>query len=550
MKANNMVNKGSTDKGRIVIIGLDACEPNLVEQWSKEGHLPFLTSLMSSGVWTRLISTRSLFSDSPWPSFNAGVSPAKHAFYNYLQIKRGTTEVERVNARHCRYLPFWSLLQDSGKKVVAFDVPKTFPIEGIDGIQISAWGEHYPLLKRPISQPPDFIRDLIKRFGKYPHPREIIKPRSIGQERGIYKTLLSNLKKKLKAIEYLMDLEDWDLFMPVFSEVHYAGHQFYHRFDQGHWAYEPDAPDDIRNALLHIYSQLDTAVAKLFNCISDQITFFIVSVHGMATNFSANHLMPEVMNKLSYQIFPTHKKQTNSLDTLLQRTAFLRNLIPQSVKEFINTHFVPEAVHDKALSSAFSSSIDWGKTKAFFIESDHFQAFISVNLKGREPLGIVEPGAEFDELCQEIQYELKRLMNPETGKPAVHEVVRVSDVYHGPNLNKLPDLVVQWAKDAPINQLYHPRFGVISKKGFELRRAQHAQEGFMIAGGKHINKNAVLSGVSTLDIAPTILYIMDQVIPNEMDGRVLLELIDEDFKRNNEPRYGSQPAMIPKVMRP
>ena len=537
------------DKDQIVVIGLDACDPDLFQRWSMEGKLPFLTSLMESGVWTRLISTRSLFSDSPWPSFNAGVSPAKHAFYNYLQIKRGTTEVKRVNAYHCRYLPFWSLLEDSGKKIVAFDVPKTFPIEGIDGIQISAWGEHYPLLKQPTSQPPTLVREIIDRFGKYPHTREIITPESFRQEQRIYKTLSSNLEKKLQATEYLMDRVDWDFFMSVLSEVHYAGHQFYHCFDKEHWAHNLNAPDDVHNAMRNLYAQLDSAVARLFRHMSDQTTFFIVSVHGIVTNYSANHLMPQVMEKLGYTVSTAHGRQTNSIGALLHRTRFLRKLIPQRFRDFINTYFMPEAIHDKALSTAFRSSIDWEKTKALFLESDHFQAFISLNLKGREPFGIVEPGSEFDELCDEVCYELKRLVNPETGKPAVHEVVQISEVYQGPNLYELPDLVVQWSENAPINKLYHPRFGVISREGFELRRAQHAPEGFMIAGGEHINKKAVLNGVTTMDIAPTILYLMGEVIPDEMDGRVLFELVHEDFKRNSKPIYGSRPAMIPKAMR-
>jgi predicted AlkP superfamily phosphohydrolase/phosphomutase len=519
-----------------------------VERWSKEGRIPFLTSLINEGVWTRLDSTRGLFSDSPWPSFNAGVSPAKHAFYNHLQIKRGTTEIERIDAHHCRYLPFWSLLQDSGKKVAIFDVPKTFPVGGLDGVAVSAWGEHYPLLKQPASQTPDFVSDLIRRFGKYPHPREITQPWSAWQERRIYKTLSSNLEKKLRATEYLMNLQDWDLFMSVFSEVHYAGHQFYHHAKEEHWAHDPKAPNDLHEAMPRLYAQLDRAIANLFRQISDKTTFLIVSVHGFATNYSANHLMPEVLEKLGYLVPAARAKHTNGLGDLLQLTSFVRSLIPQSVRDLINTHIVPEAVHDTAYSNAFSTGVDWEKTKAFFLPSDHFQAYISLNLKGREPFGTIQLGAEFDKLCDEIRHELKQLVNPATGRPAVREVVRTSDVYQGPSLYDLPDLVVQWAEDAPINQLRHPRFGNVSQPGFPLRKTQHSSEGFMIAGGRHIAKNAILSGVSTLDIAPTILYLMGQMIPEEMDGRVLLELIDEEFKRNNEPVYGSRPQILPKGM--
>ncbi len=361
MRENEKKDNGPADKDRIVLIGLDSCDVDLVERWSKEGRLPFLSSLMSSNVFSRLISTKGLFSDSPWPSFNAGVSPAKHGFYNHLQMKRGATEIERIDARHCRYLPFWSLLQDSGKKTAIFDVPKTFPIQGMDGILVSAWGEHYPLLKQPTSQAPDFLREMIARFGKYSHPREIIEPWSDRQERRIFKTISSNLERKLQATEYLMNLEDWDLFISVFSEVHYAGHQFYHHLNNDHWAHDSKASTDLHDAMPNLYAQLDKAISDLFRHIFDQTTFFIVSVHGFAVNYSANHLMPEVLEKLGYQVASTNSVQSDGLGNLLQLNSFVRNLVPQSVRDFINTHIVPESMHDRAYSNAFRTSVDWKK---------------------------------------------------------------------------------------------------------------------------------------------------------------------------------------------
>lgn len=130
------------DKHRVILIGLDSADPDLIQRWCREGRLPFLSALMQSGVYARLQSTQGLFSDAPWLSFHTGVNPAKHGYYSYIQLKRGTTDFIKVNARSCRYFPFWWLLRAAGKKVAVFDVPKTYPIEGIDGVQISAWGNH------------------------------------------------------------------------------------------------------------------------------------------------------------------------------------------------------------------------------------------------------------------------------------------------------------------------------------------------------------------------------------------------------------------------
>ena len=98
---------------------------------------------------------------------------------------------------------------------------------------------------------------------------------------------------------------------------------------------------------------------------------------------------------------------------------------------------------------------------------------LCVNLKGREPWGTVEPGAEYNELCQRIRSELCQLINPDTGKPAVSEAVQVSQIYQGENLINLPDIVIRWALGAPIHRLYHPRLGLISNGNVLLRTAQH-----------------------------------------------------------------------------
>src|SRR5688572_26109057 len=85
---------------RVVVIGLDSYDPDLLERWSRDGRLPFLTSLMESGSWTRLLSTSAILSNEPWPSFNTGVNPGQHGLYNYLAIKRGTDQIVRINGRH------------------------------------------------------------------------------------------------------------------------------------------------------------------------------------------------------------------------------------------------------------------------------------------------------------------------------------------------------------------------------------------------------------------------------------------------------------------
>ena len=159
------------------------------------------------------------------------------------------------------------------------------------------------------------------------------------------------------------------------------------------------------------------------------------------------------------------------------------------------------------------------------VPSDHFQALISLNLAGRDPSGIVEPGAGSDAVMAELTADLLELENADTGAPAVSSVVRVSDVYDGTNLHALPDLVVRWAKDQPIRALRHQRFGTLSDEGHALRKTQHAPDGFLIAGGRGIAADRTVEGGATIDFAPTVLHLLGQPIPPELEGRVLRELL-------------------------
>lgn len=512
-----------------MVLGLDAFDVDLLERWVAEGRLPNLESLLQRGVFGRLESTLNLFSDAPWPTLNSGVTPARHAFFNHLQLQRGTLDIKRTDASHCRSLPFWQYLRGSGLRAALMDVPKTYPIEGLDGVQICGWGEHYPLLRSPLSIPTDRVERCLARYGKHPHPPEIIHPPSKDWELATLDGLLGVLERKRQAIEDLMGEERWDFFFAVFSEVHYADHQFYHHADPSHWAHEPEAPARLRSALAEVATRADAAVGRLLEKVPPEANWCVISVHGIETNFTANHLMEEILTRLGYIVPAERPRTTNMVGRMLDWTGWLRERIPQSLRDRINSR-LPERLHDEADSNHFAGSKDWSKTRAFLLPSDHFHALLSLNLEGREPSGIVTPGADAEALVERLRNDLLQLRNPETGRPAVAGIVKTADVYQGPNLLELPDLVVQWAKDVPIRRLEHPAFGMISADGYPIRKSQHTPDGFLIAGGPGIAPGGRLEGGRTVDFAPTILHLLGQPVPQELDGRILDELLHREAR--------------------
>ncbi|MGH7901230.1 MAG: alkaline phosphatase family protein, partial [Thermodesulfobacteriota bacterium] len=163
------------------------------------------------------------------------------------------------------------------------------------------------------------------------------------------------------------------------------------------------------------------------------------------------------------------------------------------------------------------------------IPCEYFGA-VRINLMDREPNGLVEPGKQYDEVCEELIEGLICLINVDTGQPAVDEVVRLDKLFNTNDVKGFPDILVKWKGDTPIKQLYSERIGTIYGESNEVRSGAHRPYGFLIASGKGICKDKVLTGGNILDLAPTILYLLGQSIPNEMDGEVLIDMFDEKFQ--------------------
>jgi hypothetical protein len=69
----------------------------------------------------------------------------------------------------------------------------------------------------------------------------------------------------------------------------------------------------------------------------------------------------------------------------------------------------------------------------------------------------------------------------------------------------------------------------------------HRRDGILIARGKPFKKDAQIQGARLIDMAPTILYLLGQPVPEDMDGRVLQELFEPAFTAANRVQFGGAP---------
>lgn len=84
---------------RVVVLGLDGQDPELTEQYMKEGLLPNFSRLKEQGTFVPLQTT--LLAESPvaWTSFQTGCNPGKHRIFDFLVPNRKSHLPELCSAR-------------------------------------------------------------------------------------------------------------------------------------------------------------------------------------------------------------------------------------------------------------------------------------------------------------------------------------------------------------------------------------------------------------------------------------------------------------------
>lgn len=179
----------------------------------------------------------------------------------------------------------------------------------------------------------------------------------------------------------------------------------------------------------------------------------------------------------------------------------------------------------------WSSIIDWHKTAAYYAPCG-----LSINAKGREPLCIVSFGKEYEEIIEKIKRELYELRDPWTGQKIIEQVFRKEEIYHGPYMDKAPDLLFIFKnKEYSCVSKIDSKNKIFTINKNKLRTGQH----FCCFNGIFIlNSSAVMPGskpnnAHIMDITPTALHLMGLPIPEQIDGRVLLEVIKPEYQERN-----------------
>jgi predicted AlkP superfamily phosphohydrolase/phosphomutase len=149
-----------------------------------------------------------------------------------------------------------------------------------------------------------------------------------------------------------------------------------------------------------------------------------------------------------------------------------------------------------------------------------FTSFVRVNLRGREPQGIVAPGDKYAVLLDRLEADLRQLTDPQTGAAAVRQITRTVEAFHSQPPATLPDLFVDWRPGMHfMRRIVHPRAELTQQEPNYFRGSYHSHNGFLAAAGPAIRSRGARGELSLLDVAPTCLALLGQSIPETLSGK-------------------------------
>jgi predicted AlkP superfamily phosphohydrolase/phosphomutase len=452
---------------RALVIGLDCAPPELVfERWRDE--LPTIRSLMERGRYGILRSCDPPITVPAWACMTSSRSPGALGIYGFRNRRdRSYDALGIADSRAVRAPRIWNILSDRGRPVIVIGVPPSYPVSEVDGVMISCFLT--PDTKTSQYTYPNRLRHEIESLvGEY-----VVDVHDFRTEDkdGVLARIEDMTEKRFQVAEHLLETRPWDLFFMVEMGTDRIHHAFWRFLDPKHRLYEPGNP--LEPAMLGYYKELDAKIARLLRFADEDTAVLVVSDHG-AKRIDGGICVNEWLWREGHLALKEEPSEP--------------------------TRLTPDMV-------------DWPRTTAWGEGGYYCRLFL--NVEGREPQGAVAP-ADYERVRAELKAALEEL-GDERGAPIGTVAHRPEDLY--PERNGIaPDLLVYFG------DLYWRSIGQVGTGTVHVFEndtgpddANHAHPGLYLVAGDGVEPGHGEER-SLLDIAPTLLTLLGEPVPADMEG--------------------------------
>lgn len=491
---------------KLLVVGLDAFDKDVALSLIAAGKLPNLARILNDSIWGETSNPPGMESGATWASFYTGSPPDKHGmYYAFLTMQPGTYDERKYERADFKARPFWDAMWQAGKRVAVIDAPYTFLGKDVKGLHIVDWGTHAPMSGPEgithafKTNPPELAREMEEKYGRdeigFPDLLILDGKDEFAQFRD---QLLDRSKRKTDMTLDLLGRGPWDCFFVAYHEAHSAGHLCWHLHDPSHPRYDAKLKAEVGDIVEMTYVATDQAIGRITAAVGPETMIVVLWSHGMATNVTGTRMLDDVLLRLEGFTIPEGRANVRRAI----HNAWLR--APKPIKNMIAPLRVKlwPRVRGKFLE------VDRAKRRCFEVRNNDATGGIRLNIKGREPNGLLEPGAEAEAFTEQLIADLKALVNPATGKPAVLRIVKTRDVYPGECSAGFPDLLIDWNREDMLRAVTSEKTGLVEHKDMPTRSGDHRPVGLFMAKGPGLAPRHLNERTSVYDFAPTLLAVL------------------------------------------
>jgi predicted AlkP superfamily phosphohydrolase/phosphomutase len=493
---------------KVLVIGLDGATWDLFAPWIEEGLLPNLARLRERGVWADLQSTIPPLTAPAWLTFQTGVNPGGHGFFDFTRYQPGSYDTPVLSANDLTLPTLWRMLSDAGRRVIVINVPVTYPPELVNGLLIS--GMMTPNTRVQFTHPPELALELEQEVGRYPVFTPLRRVDLMGP-RAFVDRLIDTIQRRAAAASYLMTHYPWDFFMVHFQSTDVVQHTLYPYLDSRHPLAKDTSPEE-REYVLRFYRVLDELLGQIFAAAGPGTLCVVMSDHGFGPQVKRIYLN----RLLAREGLLALRSGELGLRALAAAEAVVRRLDVFKLRRLMAARGAGDQLTRKARGL---SQVSWAGTRAFALPGFVYGR-LYVNLKGREAQGVVD-GEQYEGLRSTISQRLLAAIDPQDGQSLFQKVLRREEVYSGPYLEVMPDLIAVPAEGYMISEAF--RGDKLVDRAPSMLTGSHRPNGLLVVAGPGIRAGQHTTGTSIADLAPTILYALGVPIPGHMDGVVVRE---------------------------
>jgi len=500
---------------RLLIIGADSADPDLIEKWGAAGDLPNLMQLRACGAFGRVRNPVACDAGAAWPTFHSGLEPGNQPQFDGGRYFDPLDYKVKFHPPEVAAPAIWDELSRAGKRCFVMDAPYAKLARNLSGISIVDWGTHNSTVgdgKMCFSASPITVVDeVLSLVGPDPAGGRACDdywPATPADCRRFLALHLDRIRKKTTLIKHFLAQGRWDYFEAVYGDLHCVGHHLWHINDPTHPRYRATAETALGEPLRTCYKALDQGIGEILTMVDDRTLIVFYASHGIGPQYTGTSLLDRILYNLEHGI---HSKRKNP--SLKKRLRALWRAAPRDLRLALmplRNRFRGALGHSLFLPHP--------ETRKFFeVFCTNGTGGVRINLRGRESHGLVDP-SDYGVLLDRVSSDLSKIVNVETGEPLIDQIVRLQEIFPGPYASQLPDLGLVWNRKHPIRYVSSPQIGTLAQEHVDGRSGDHRQEGLFLAAGHGVRGGGLNKVVEAADFAPTIRRIFG-LPPQACDGK-------------------------------